>query len=136
VHFGVVFVCYDEGMSKDFSERAKEIIAHITYINIASVTDSGLPWNSPVFAAYDDEYNFYFGTHKGSQKAKNIDANPNVFVTIYDSTIAPGDGEGVYIQAKAIRLSKPDEIGAAHAFLCQSTWCPTGRSRNLKSPRR
>ena len=65
---------------KDLNKRAKEIIAEIMYVTIASVTEDGMPWNSPVFSAYDDDYNFYWGTHKDSQKAKNIRSNKNVFL--------------------------------------------------------
>src|SRR3990167_9578228 len=104
-------------MSKDLSKQAKEIIARINYITIASVTPDSKPWNSPVFSAYDDDYNFYWGTHKDSQKAKNIAANENVFLVIYDSTVPPGTGEGVFVQAKARQLSDPDEIQHAYETL-------------------
>jgi len=95
---------------KDLSKRAKEIIKQIQYVTIASVTEDGLPWNSPVFAAYDEDYNFYWGTHLDSQKAKNIRANGNVFLAIYDSTVPAGTGEGVYIKAIAQQISDQDEI--------------------------
>jgi general stress protein 26 len=98
----------------DLSKRAKEIIAKIQYATIASVTDGGMPWNSPVFSAYDEDYNFYWGTHVDSQKAKNIRANSNVFLVIYDSTVPSGTGEGVYIRATAQQLSDPDEV--RHVF--------------------
>lgn len=92
------------------AERAKEIIARINYITIASVTSGGMPWNSPVFSAYDEDFNFYFGTHQESQKAKNIQHNPNVFLVIYDSTVAPGNGEGVYVKGIAEQLTEPAKI--------------------------
>ncbi len=95
---------------KDLDKRAKEIIEQIRYITIASVTEDGMPWNSPVFAAYDKDYNFYFSTHTDSQKAKNIKNNPNVFIAIYDSTVPPGTGEGVYIQATVQQINGLDEI--------------------------
>lgn len=97
-------------MNKDLSKRAKEIIENIRYITIASVTEDGMPWNSPVFAAYDKNYNFYFGTHTDSQKARNIKNNPNVFLAIYDSTVPPGTGEGVYIQATIQQINDLGEI--------------------------
>lgn len=97
-------------MSKDLSKRAKEIIDSIKYVTIASVTKDGLPWNSPIFSAYDEDYNFYWGTHKDSQKAKNIRANGNVFLTIYDSTVSPGTGEGVYVKATAHEVTEPNEV--------------------------
>lgn len=104
-------------MSKNLSKRAKEIIHDIDYITIASVTKDGLPWNSPVFSAFDDDYNFYWGTNKDSQKARNIESNPNVFLVIYDSTVPAGEGEGVYIQATSTQLTDPQEIADAHRLL-------------------
>jgi general stress protein 26 len=94
--------------------QAKEIIKKIRYITIASVTHEGFPWNSPVFAAHDYEYNFYFGTHRESQKAKNIFHNPNVFLAIYDSSVPAGEGGCVYIRANAHEITDEDEIAFAH----------------------
>jgi general stress protein 26 len=98
-------------------KRAIQIIEKIPYITVASVTNEGMPWNSPVFGAHDSEFNFYFGTYKLSQKAKNIFQNPNIFLVIYDSTAPPGSGEGVYIQAQAAAVTDPEEIKAAHELL-------------------
>lgn len=95
---------------KDLSKRAKEIIQKIEYATVASVTPEGMPWNSPVFTAYDQDYNFYWGTNEDSQKAKNIAANPNVFLIIYDSTAPSGTGDGVYIKATAEQITSPAEI--------------------------
>jgi pyridoxine/pyridoxamine 5'-phosphate oxidase len=94
---------------KDLAKRAKEIIKQIQYVTIASATKDGMPWNSPVFSANDEDYNFYWGTHKDSQKARNIAANNNVFLVIYDSTVRPGTGEGVYVKAKAHQITDPNE---------------------------
>ncbi len=95
---------------KDLSKRAKEIIKKIEYVTIASVTEDGMPWNSPVFTAYDENFNFYWGTHADSQKAKNIRANGNVFLVIYDSTVPSGTGEGVYVRALAQQITDQDEV--------------------------
>ena len=99
------------------TKRAKEIIAKIPYITVASISKDGQPWNAPVFTAYDKDYNFYWGTYRDSQKSKNIRANENVFLVIYDSTVPPGEGEGVYIRAKATELDDPKEIELAHKLL-------------------
>lgn len=97
--------------------QAREIIAKIPYITIATVDEHGMPWNAPVFAAYDKDYNFYFGTHIDSQKARNIRKNENVFITIYDSTVTPGDGAGVYIKATAQEINDSQEIAFAHKLI-------------------
>lgn len=101
----------------DLIAKAKGIIQKIPYITIASISEDGLPWNAPVFAAYDKNYNFYWGTYRDSQKSKNIRANKNVFLVIYDSNAPAGSGEGVYIRATAIELEDQGEIEFAHGLL-------------------
>lgn len=105
------------GTLKKNSKKALAIIKKIPYINIATVSQDGMPWNAPVFAAYDKDFNFYWGTYRDSQKSKNIRANNNVFITIYDSTVGPGQGEGVYIKATSVELEDPKEIELAHRLL-------------------
>lgn len=91
-------------------EKSKEIIKEIEYINIASITPEGLPWNSPVYCSFDEELNFYWLSWKENQHSKNVRNNPNVFVTIYDSTVPANTGVGVYFQGKASELSNPLEM--------------------------
>ncbi len=98
--------------------KAKELIKKIPYITIATISKDGHPWNAPVFAAYDENYNFYWGTDKNSQKSKNIVFNKNVFLVIYDSNDHPGEGFGVYIKAVAEELTDPKEIEMAHKLIC------------------
>lgn len=104
-------------MTKDLSERAKAIISKIEYITVATVDEDGQPWNSPVYSAFDEGYNFYWGSHKESQHSRNIKANNKVFLVIYDSTVEAGKGEGVYVKAVATEVSDPDEIRAAHKLI-------------------
>lgn len=98
-------------------KRAKEIIEKILYITIATVAKDGTPHNSPVFSAYDKDYNFYWGSHRDSQHSKNIKNNGKVFLVIYDSTVEAGTGKGVYVKARAVELEKPNEIASAHHLL-------------------
>lgn len=91
-------------------DKAKEIISKILYINIATSTKDGIPWNSPVYSAYDESYNFYWASDQNGQHSKNIKENNQIFIVIYDSTVLEGTGEGVYIQAKAHALTDENEI--------------------------
>jgi uncharacterized protein YhbP (UPF0306 family) len=91
-------------------ETAVKIIKRIEYINIASITPEGKPWNTPVYTAFDKELNFYWFSWKKNQHSVNIRNNPNVFVTIYDSTQIAGTGTGVYFQGQAKELINPVEI--------------------------
>lgn len=102
---------------EDLSKRAKEIISEILYITIATSSKEGQPWNTPVYSAYDGNYNFYWASWKDSQHSKNINENPNVFLVIYNSTVPEGQGEGVYIKARAEELTDEQEIKRALATL-------------------
>ncbi|HSW99623.1 MAG TPA: hypothetical protein VLH38_01155 [Patescibacteria group bacterium] len=62
-------------------------------------------------------YNVYWGSHIESQHSQNLRANGKVFIVVYDSTVAPGLGEGVYIKASVIEITDTEEIKAAYMLL-------------------
>lgn len=100
-------------MSDYHNKRAKEILEKIIYATLATVTDEGKPWNSPVRHVYDDDLNIYWFSDKENQHSKNVRSNGEVFIVIYDSTVPEGDGEGVYLQCTVTELTDPDEIRKA-----------------------
>lgn len=83
----------------------KEILERIAYMNIASITPEGTPWNSPVYISYDNDLNFFWVSWNKNQHSVNIRNNPHVFVTIYDSTVPAGTGVGVYMEGKAFEIT-------------------------------
>lgn len=91
-------------------ETAKRIIETIKYATLATVSSDGQPWNSPVFALHDDDFNFYWASSKESQHSQNIRQTGKVFIVIYDSTAGPGEGEGVYVQAEAQEIETEQEF--------------------------
>jgi len=104
-------------MTDKLTQRAKDIIKKILYITIATSNKNGEPWNSPVYSAFDKEYNFYWASWKENQHSKNIKENNQIFIVIYDSTVLEGTGEGVYIKAKAYELGGVKEISDALSCL-------------------
>ena len=104
-------------MEIDRIAEAKKIISKIIYITIATVSKDAEPWNTPVTAAFDEQYNFYWTSMSATQHSQNIRANPNIFIVIYDSTASSGSGGGVYLKAKAVELSNLEEIAQAAAYV-------------------
>ncbi len=98
-------------------EIAKEIISKILYITLATASKDGKPWNTPLYSAYDSEYNFYWLSDQNGQHSQNIKENPEVALVIYDSTVSEGQGRGVYIQGKASELTDVDEIEKALGYI-------------------
>lgn len=97
-------------MSEYHTKRAAEILQTIQYATIATVTPEGKPWISPVARILDDELNIYWISDKDNQHSKNVRANANVSMVIFDSTVPEGQGEGVYVEATASELTDPEEI--------------------------
>ncbi len=97
-------------MDIDRVAKAKEILANIRYITIASASTEAEPWGTPVLAVFDDQYNCYWTSLNNTQHSKNIKENPRVYLTCFDSTVLPGEGGGVYIQAQAVEMTDPAEI--------------------------
>ena len=86
-------------MSEYHDKRAKEIISTVLYATVATASKEGKPWNSPVAGFWDEDFNLYWFSDKGSVHSNNIRENQDVFIIVYDSTMKEGTGEAVYIEA-------------------------------------
>lgn len=91
---------------------ALDFINNNLYMNIASVSREGQPWNTPVFFAHADNKLYWFSA-KASVHSKNIEENEDVFITIYDSTVKEGEGKGLYVKAAAYLIEDAAEIEKA-----------------------
>jgi len=96
-------------------ERALEILTHNEYINIATITPDGRPWNTPVYAVYDKELNFYWSSWKKAEHSANIRANGKLFITVYDSTRIRGDNNRrcLYLEGTGSEIEAESEIEQA-----------------------
>jgi nitroimidazol reductase NimA-like FMN-containing flavoprotein (pyridoxamine 5'-phosphate oxidase superfamily) len=96
-------------MNED-EESAKAILSDLLYITLATVSSDGLPWNSPVFAAFDEAYQFFWVSASGVRHSQNIKVTHRVAIVVYDSTAPAGEGRGVYIEARADEVTNEQEI--------------------------
>lgn len=79
-----------------FDEKARKIIKDNLYITIATASKNGEPWVSPLYCAFDKNYNFYWvSPHKTKHQQFAIQNNRTAFV-LFDSSMPEGTGEGVY----------------------------------------
>jgi hypothetical protein len=92
--------------------KAIEIIRNVKYMTIATASEDGQPWNTPVaWFRFNRDYVLYWASWVDNQHSKNIRDNGKAFIVIYDST--PADGKpsaGVYIQAETSELNDKDEV--------------------------
>lgn len=103
-------------MDSSLIQQAKDIIEKNLYITLATVGKDDIPWSSPVYAAYDEEYNFYWASVKNSKHSLNIKENNLISFVIFDSSILWGKGKGVYFQAKAYELTDEKDILRAFKY--------------------
>jgi len=105
---------------KDHHASALAILKSNIYSTIATTSKEGLPWAAPQFIAYDNESKtIYWCAAITSQHGQNIQENGKAYLVIYDSSVGPGEGTGVYVRADAARVTDPDEIKYAMAKLIE-----------------
>lgn len=112
------------------ASRAKQVINDIIYITLATSDKNGQPWNSPVYSAFDENYNFYWISWKQNQHSQNIQENNKTFAVIYDSTSPEGEGFGVYMKGKAKQLKITDAVTIAKAL----TLLYSRKKKKLRKP--
>lgn len=101
---------------------AQTILSHVPYITLATATNDGIPWNTPVYAAFEGAYTFFWVSAKYARHSQNIRANPRIAMVVYDSTVPPGTGKGVYMEARAYELTDEQECREALACLQSRGW--------------
>jgi general stress protein 26 len=96
----------------DLAQRFAQVIADVEHATVATVSQSGEPWNTPVYFARDGNF-FYWTSRTDAQHSINIRSNGRVFLVIYDSKRPDSSGCGVYVQAQATELQEEADIDAA-----------------------
>ena len=98
----------------DLPKKAAELIATCPYLNVAT-SQHDVPWNSPLFAVPDEHLRFYWSSWIEAVHSKSIHANPNTFVTLYDSTRPRGTNNFrcLYLQCAARVVTDREEARKA-----------------------
>lgn len=119
---------------------ANAILSQILYITLATVSPDGLPWNAPVYAAFDEAYHFFWVSAREARHSRNIRATSRVAIVVYDSTVPANTGKAVYIEATAEELTDEQEIAHALQALKSRGWATPPPVQELvesaTSPRR
>lgn len=95
-------------MEQTLTQRAKDIIEKNQYLTIASVSPEGEVWASALCYAFDDKYNFYWVSLPSSRHQRNIQYNPRIVFTIFDSRQSWGEGIGLQIEATVEQVASPE----------------------------
>jgi nitroimidazol reductase NimA-like FMN-containing flavoprotein (pyridoxamine 5'-phosphate oxidase superfamily) len=99
---------------------AREILHARSYVVLATADADGVPWASPVWFARE-ESELYWVSHPGARHSQNIAVRPQIAMVVFDSTVAPGSGQGVYMTATAEQLNSPEAVARGMAVFSRDS---------------
>ena len=91
----------DRAAVDELTRRAHDVIAANKYLPLATVDGDGIPWVSPVFFSPDGATRFLWASSPDSLHSRNVAANAEVSLVVYDSSVPIGGARAVYVRAEA-----------------------------------
>jgi nitroimidazol reductase NimA-like FMN-containing flavoprotein (pyridoxamine 5'-phosphate oxidase superfamily) len=85
----------------DPAEAARQILATNRYAVLATVDTSGEPWVTPVWFAHVGLDTVLWISSPETRHSQALSVRPPVAVTVFDSTVRPGDGTAFYGRGRA-----------------------------------
>ena len=95
----------------DAATIAREVLDGNLYMTLATADASGRPWATPVYFTADGTRDFYWISSPEARHSHNIAARPEVGIVVFDSRVAIGTAEAVYMTATAAQVGD-DELEA------------------------
>jgi nitroimidazol reductase NimA-like FMN-containing flavoprotein (pyridoxamine 5'-phosphate oxidase superfamily) len=101
-------------MTDDTAAIARAIIDNTSYMVLGTADAGGSPWVTPVWFATEGYHEFVWVSAPTARHSRNLAVRPQLGIVIFDSGVAPGTGQAVYLSATAEELTR-DEIDAGVA---------------------
>ena len=114
----------------DVSEReamAKAIVDGNSYMTLGTADAAGVPWVSPVWYAPASYREYFWVSRPGARHSQNIAARAQVGIVIFDSTVAIGTGQAVYMAALAEQVTDGGEIARGMSVFSMRSLAHGGR---------
>ena len=89
----------------DLARTARDLIDGCDYMTLATADATGRPWATPVYFAHDAYTRFLWVSAPDNTHSRNIAARPEIAISIYDSHVPVGQGQGVYVAAEAAQAT-------------------------------
>ena len=95
---------------------AREIIDRSLYMVVATADQSGQPWASPVYFAPSGYRDFFWVSEPDATHSLNLRDRREVGIVIFDSSVAIGKGQGVYVLGVARELPAHETADGIEIF--------------------
>jgi hypothetical protein len=96
-------------------EGARAIIDAGRYMTLATADTAGVPWASPVWYAPRGYSELFWISYPDARHSRNLAERPQLAIVIFDSTVAPGHGQAVYMEAEAAEATDGVEVFSARS---------------------
>jgi nitroimidazol reductase NimA-like FMN-containing flavoprotein (pyridoxamine 5'-phosphate oxidase superfamily) len=100
----------------DLDAVARAIIDSNRYMVLATADETGLPWASPVWYAPAEDREFFWVSSPEARHSRNLVRRPELAIVIFDSTVAIGTGQAVYMSAVAEQPTDDELIRGIEIF--------------------
>ena len=95
-------------MGTDNNAHARAILDANRYVTLATADEQGNPWATPVWFAPDGLDRILWLSWPGSRHSQLIASRPEIALTVFDSTVAPGGAAALYATARAAQC--PEDL--------------------------
>jgi nitroimidazol reductase NimA-like FMN-containing flavoprotein (pyridoxamine 5'-phosphate oxidase superfamily) len=92
----------------DLAAVARAIIDGNRYMVLGTSDAEGTPWVSPVYYAPSGYAELYWVSSPEANHSRNLAGRPELSIVVFDSRVAIGQGQGVYMSALAEELTGAD----------------------------
>jgi len=99
---------------------ARRIIDANRYLTLGTADADGRPWATPVLFAPQGYTDFIWVSRPSTRHSSNIAIRPEVGIVVFDSTVAIGEGQAVYIEAVAEQVADDGIESATAVFSARS----------------
>jgi len=110
-------------------EGARAIIDGGRYMVLATADAAGVPWASPVWYAPRGYSELFWVSDPGRRHSRNLAERPELSIVIFDSSVTPGEGQAVYMEATAAQTTEGLDV-----FSARSVAQGLGEWRDLSGP--
>jgi nitroimidazol reductase NimA-like FMN-containing flavoprotein (pyridoxamine 5'-phosphate oxidase superfamily) len=98
------------------AQTVRDIIEASRYLVLATADTAGRPWSSPVYFAHIGFTEFFWVSSPDVTHSRNIEVRREVGIVVFDSQVAIGAGQGVYMSAVAKLLEDDETARGIEAF--------------------
>jgi release factor glutamine methyltransferase len=92
-------------LDADLAELARKILDANLYMTLGTADESGRPWASPVYCAFDRYTEFWWVSSPDARHSRNIAVRPEVGIVVFDSQVPISTGQAVYMSAVAEQVT-------------------------------